>query len=287
MTDGRRKGLARGLSALLGEDALIPEAGPAAARMLPVAMLRPSRLQPRRRFPEDEIRALADSILAKGLVQPVLVRPVPAHEGTFEIVAGERRWRAAQLARIHDLAVVVRDLTDREALEVSLVENVQRADLTPLEEAEGYRRLIDDFGHTQKDVAGVVGASRSHVANTVRLLALPGPVRAMVQEGALSAGHARALLAAPDPVALARRVVEGGLNVRQTEALASRTAARRRPATARGDGDVDRRDLERRLSERLGLAVTIRQRGEGGEVRIRYLSLEQLDDLIRRVVGEE
>ncbi|MFQ5985069.1 MAG: ParB/RepB/Spo0J family partition protein [Alphaproteobacteria bacterium] len=289
MTDARRRGLARGLSALLGEDALKPEAGPApaGARTLPVAILRPNRLQPRRRYPEEEIRALADSILEKGLVQPILVRPLPADEGAFEIVAGERRWRAAQLARVHEVPVVVRELTDREALEVSLVENIQRADLTALEEAEGYRHLLDEFGHTQEAVARAVGKSRSHVANTVRLLTLPGAVKAMVQDGALSAGHGRALLAARNPLALARRVVEEGLNVRQTEMLASQAEVRRRRFAPAGEGeDAERRDLERRLSERLGLSVTIRQRGESGEVRIRYQTLEQLDDLLRRLVGD-
>jgi ParB family transcriptional regulator, chromosome partitioning protein len=273
----RKRGLGMGLSALLG-GAAAPMEG---VRTVPIEFLRPSALQPRRYFGEDELSALADSIRAKGVMQPLLVRRL-ANDDQYEIVAGERRWRAAQLAGRHELPVVVYALSDREALEVALLENVQRQDLTPLEEAEGYRRLIDDFGHTQDELARSLGKSRSHIANLIRLLGLPGPLRAMLESGQLSAGHARALLGARDPMPLAREVVARALNVRQTEALVRNERPAIKTAAAR-QRDADTIALERDLSSRLGLPVRLQPKAGGGTLSIGYRSLEQLDELVRRL----
>jgi ParB family chromosome partitioning protein len=276
----RKRGLGMGLSALLGGASDL--AGAEGIRMLPIEFLRPSALQPRRYFGEDELAALTESIRAKGVMQPLLVRRLPDADEQYEIVAGERRWRAAQLAGCHELPVVVYALSDREALELALLENVQRQDLTPLEEADGYRRLIDEFGHTQEELARTLGKSRSHIANLIRLLALPAPLRALLESGQLSAGHARALLGARDPAPLARHVIARGLNVRQTEAL-----VRNERQTVRLNGprprDADAMALERDLSSRLGLPVRLQPRGTGGTLSIAYRSLEQLDELIRRL----
>lgn len=282
---GRRRGLAKGLSALLGDDgADVLQAAPGAGpQVVPVELVRPSRFQPRRRFDDGEIRELAQSIGEQGMLQPLVVRRDPEIAGSYEIVAGERRWRAAQLAQLHQLPVIVRDVTDREALEISLVENVQREDLTALEEAQGYKRLIDDFGHTHDALAKAVGKSRSHMANTLRLLGLPEPVKAMLDDGKLTAGHARALLAAPDPTALGREVVARGLNVRQTERLVRSAAHPRRRARATTAQDVDTRAIARSLSDRLGLTVKVKHRRDGGWIEIRYRTLEQLDDILRRL----
>jgi ParB family chromosome partitioning protein len=267
-----------GLSALLGGASDLAEG----TRTIPIEFLRPSPVQPRRRFAEDELAALAESIRAKGVMQPLLVRRVPDDDTQYEIIAGERRWRAAQLAGRHELPVVVYALSDREALEVALIENVQRQDLTPLEEAEGYRRLIDDFGHTQDELAHNLGKSRSHIANLVRLLGLPAPLRALLENGQLTAGHARALLGARDPMPFARQVVARGLNVRQTEAMV------RNERQATGLGSQKRRDadtaaLERDLASRLGLPIRLRPKASGGTLTIEYRSLEQLDALVRRL----
>jgi ParB family transcriptional regulator, chromosome partitioning protein len=276
----RKRGLGMGLSALLGN-----AAGPASGEgvlMVPIEFLQPAALQPRRYFGEDELAALTESIRAKGVMQPLLVRRLPDGDGHYEIVAGERRWRAAQLAGCHELPVVVYALSDREALEVALLENVQRQDLTPLEEAAGYRRLIDEFGHTQEELARTLGKSRSHIANLIRLLGLPGSVRTMLERGELSAGHARALLGAPDPAPLARQVVARGLNVRQTEAMIrdQRQSSRSRTPDPRDPNTVA---LERDLSMRLGLPVRLQPHRTGGTLSIAYRSAEQLDDLINRL----
>jgi ParB family chromosome partitioning protein len=283
----RRRGLGMGLSALLGggDDGgavgTVPGEG-RTPRQLPIEFLRPSRVQPRRLFDSAELAGLADSIRAKGVMQPLLVRRcTPDRENAYEIVAGERRWRAAQMAGVHELPVVVCQLSDREALEVALLENVQRQDLTPLEEAEGYRRLIDEFGHTQEALATTVGKSRSHVANLMRLLALPEAVRTRLEAGQLSAGHARALLPAGDAACLAELVVRDGLNVRQTEALV-RAETKRKPRST-PVVDADTRALERDLSNRLGVRVSLRTRGAGGTLTIAYRSLEQLDGLLKRL----
>jgi ParB family chromosome partitioning protein len=281
----RRRGLGMGLSALLGtsQDEL-PTVGSERSRLVPIEFLRPCPLQPRRRFAEDELAALADSIRQRGVLQPLLVRRAPNGADFYEIIAGERRWRAAQMAGAHELPVIVHELSDRDALEVALLENVQRQDLSALEEAEGYRRLIEEFGHTQEALAGALGKSRSHIANLMRLLGLPPAVRALLEAGELSAGHARALLGAREPAALARLVISRGLNVRQTEALVRAEAARpeRRPQ-ARGAKDPNILALERDLSARLGLKVSLTVRRQGGTVEIAYGSLDQLDELVRRL----
>ena len=282
-----RRGLGRGLAALLGDEPLSENAGdvaPRAPQSIPVDRIYPGRFQPRHRFDEDELKALAASIREKGVLQPVLVRPHNDKAHAFELVAGERRWRAAQLAGVHDIPALVRDLTDRDALEIALVENIQRQDLSPLEEAEGYQRLVDEFSHTQEALAKVVGRSRSHVANMLRLLTLPDPVKLMLDDGRLTAGHARALLGADDPLDLARQVVTRQLNVRQTERLAQtgRKAATSRQRLVPGKS-ADILALEKRLSEALGLRVTVEDRGGKGELVIRYQSLDQLDGLLAKL----
>ena len=283
--DPKRRGLGRGLSALLGEDAgeAVEPSSARAPRLLPIGQLRPSRFQPRRGIDEDGLQELAVSIAEKGVLQPVLVRRVESEEAGFEIIAGERRWRAAQLAQLHEIPVLVRDFSDREAQEVALIENLQRQDLTALEEAEGYRRLMQDYAHTQEDLARSVGKSRSHVANMLRLLTLPEPVKRLLEDGQLSAGHARAVLGCAAPEAVARAVVQRGLNVRQTEALA---AAERNPepgkrrSPAKDSGTLA---LERDLGALLGLAVEIRFRGTGGSLVLHYSTLDQLDDILHRL----
>ena len=283
MADGRR-GLGRGLSALLDEVAAPPEPGarPAGLTEVPVEAIRPNPNQPRRHFDETELEELSRSIRDKGVLQPILVRPAKV-AGEYQIVAGERRWRAAQRAGVRAIPAVIRELSDAEVLEIAIVENVQRADLSPIEEAEGYRMLAEKFGRTQAQIAEAVGKSRVHVANALRLLQLPASVLAMVREGQLTAGHARPLIGSPDAERIAEAVVGRGLTVRQAETL-----ARGRPAPAklpgRGKGkDADTAALETDLAEMLGLPVEIRDAGGEGEVRIRYASLEQLDDLCRRL----
>ena len=287
----RRSELGRGLSALLGDAGGRDDAGgqsdfAAAGRephVLPIAHLHPSRLQPRRNFGEEDINSLAESVREQGILQPILVRRDPDAPDSYEIVAGERRWRAAQAAQLHQVPVIVRDLTDHGVLEIALVENIQRKDLNPLEEAEGYRRLIDEFSHRQADLARAVGKSRSQIANTLRLLNLPDAVKALLENGALTAGHARALLNADDPEGLAGKVVSQGLNVRQTEKLAQRGkngAAKPRAAHAK---DPDTVALERGLTNVLGLKASIDFDGEGGRLIIRYRNLDQLDDLLQRL----
>ncbi len=232
----RRTSLGRGLDALFGEDESYATLDKVRqSRLVRIEFLSPNPYQPRRQFDEAALAGLVDSIRQQGILQPILVRTVPGSDSHYQIIAGERRWRAAQQALLHEVPVVVRDISDVEALQIALIENVQRQDLGPLEEAEGYRRLMAEFGHTQEDLGRLVGKSRSHIANTLRLLDLPGEVQALLQSGQLTAGHARALLGCPDPVAAARRVVEEGLNVRQTEALAreqSQTPHRPRRTTA-------------------------------------------------------
>src|SRR5216684_7524004 len=225
----KRPPLGRGLAALFGEAGVGLAGGAGLAHVVPIEAIRPSPFQPRRHFPEAELDGLAQSIREKGIVQPLLVRPIADAAEDFELVAGERRWRAAQRVGLHEVPVVVRSLGDSDALEIALVENLQREDLSPLDEAEAYSRLMREFGRGQASLAEAVGKSRSHVANTVRLLSLPAPVRRSLEAGALSAGHARALLGAPDPAALAAEVVRRGLNVRATEELVRRRAGEKRP----------------------------------------------------------
>jgi len=293
-----RRGLGRGLDALLGaERETTPEEtreiAPAgrAPLALPIEKLRPSRFQPRKRFDADEVESLAKSIREKGVLQPVLVRPIAGEPGIYEIVAGERRWRAAQLAQLHEIPALVRELADRDTLEVALVENLQRQDLTAIEEARGYQRMIDDFRRTQEDVAEVVGKSRPHVANTLRLLTLPAPVQAMLDDRRLTAGHARPLVGLEDAERLAERVVGSGLSVRETERLAQKVRdggwaaleGKRSSGERSGGRSPDLVELEHDVSERLGLIVQIKTKGESGEVTIRYKSLEQLDDLLAKL----
>ena len=283
-SEGKRPNLGRGLSALLGEEAAEPqdvgEGRP--IRTVPIESLHPGRYQPRHRMDDENLQELAQSIGDKGILQPLLVRRDPADGAEFEIIAGERRWRAAQLARIHEVPVIVKELSDQEALEIGLVENLQREDLSPLEEAEGYRRLKDEFDYTQEGLASSLGKSRSHVANTLRLLTLPDAVKSLLDEGALTAGHARALINAEDPVGLARKVARRGLNVRQTEKLVQGRSKPPRPVQE-PEKDADTLALERDLSNLLGLRVGIQFRGGRGSLTIHYESLEQLDDILHRL----
>jgi ParB family transcriptional regulator, chromosome partitioning protein len=276
----KRSPLGRGLAALFGEAETDPAFDSASQRRVPIELIRPGALQPRRRFAEAELDALAQSIREKGVLQPLLVRPVTDEDAAFELIAGERRWRAAQRVGLHEVPVIVRALADSEALEIALVENIQREDLSPLEEAEAYSRLMAEFGRTQASLAEAVGKSRSHVANTLRLLSLPAPVRHRLDEGELSAGHARALLAAADPGALADEVVRRGLNVRATERLVQRRA-QMPPAARPRVRDSDTLALERDLGAILGLRVTLEPKARGGALTLHYASLDQLDRVLR------
>jgi ParB family chromosome partitioning protein len=288
-----RKGLGRGLSALMADiqptDApATPEASPlrTADQNVPVEALFANPDQPRRAFSEDALDELAASIREKGVIQPLIVRPAPNGTG-YQIVAGERRWRAAQRAQVHDVPVVVRDFDDTEVLEVAIIENIQRSDLNPIEEAQGYRQLMDRFGHTQEQLAAAMGKSRSHIANLMRLLGLPDDVLEMLRDGRLTAGHARALITTRDPSALARQAVARGLSVRDVEKLAKSTeSGGAQPATRPAETkDADTRALEADLSAALGSAVTIThdQKAGGGKLTIKYKDLEGLDDLIRKL----
>jgi ParB family chromosome partitioning protein len=289
---GKRTNLGRGLAALFGEEnedyASLDKVR--SARTVPIEHLRPGRFQPRHRFDEASVNALAESIKAQGILQPILVRRHPERPNEFEIVAGERRWRAAQIAKLHEVPVVIRDLTDAQSLELAIVENVQRQDLTPLEEAEGYRRLIDDFQHTQEDLARTLGKSRSHIANTLRLLALPEGVKLLMDEGKLTAGHARTLIGCDNAEGLAAQMIHRGLNVRQAERLVQNAKAAAgsprkadKPADPDRPKDTDTLALERDLTALLGLKVSIKFQGTGGSLTIHYKTLEQLDDVLHRL----
>jgi ParB family chromosome partitioning protein len=286
--DPARSRLGRGLAALIGDvgDETAAVERTRSQRRLPIEFLRPNPRNPRRIFTDGELDELAASIRERGVIQPILARTVRGSPDAYEIIAGERRWRAAQRAGLHDVPVVLLEVTDREALELAIIENVQREDLNPLEEAMGYQALMDEFKHAQDDVAKIVGKSRSHVANTLRLLKLPETVKTYLTTGQISAGHARALIGQPDPEAIAKAIVAQGLNVRQVEALAQEQAAKAgRPTKSRErvEKDADTRAFERRLSDALGLTVTISHRDGGGELKIRYRSLEQLDEVLRRL----
>jgi ParB family chromosome partitioning protein len=275
--------LGRGLAALLGDMAEPPSAagGSSGVRSLAIELLEPGPFQPRAAIDTESLAELVESIRVRGVLQPLLVRPHPTAGGRYQIVAGERRWRASQPAGLHELPVLVRDLPDAEAMAAALVENLQRQDLDPIEEAEGYRRLSGELGMNQEQLAQAVGKSRSHVANTMRLLQLPASVQAQVRQGALSAGHARALLAHPEPEKAALAVVTRGLNVRQTEALAAARAPNEAGQTDRLRAkDPETAAVERDLSDRLGLRVRIASAGKGGSLYIHYTNLEQLDGVI-------
>ncbi len=298
----KKKGLGRGLSHLFGEAEAayrvsepnaptVSQPAAAGGATLPVAFLQPGKFQPRRHFDEVALEELASSIRQHGVLQPILVRPVVGQADAYEIIAGERRWRAAQRASLHDVPVIVQTLSDTQALEIALVENLQRQDLSALEEAEGYRRLMDEFGHSHAVLGDLVGKSRSHVANTLRLLALPDAVKAMVQSGELSAGHARALLTAPDPESLAKTVAGRNLSVRDTERMASEAKDARKPSTglaptSPGKAPAKHADLlalERDMTERLGLRVTIDGHGASGTLAIAYKNLDQLDEIMAKL----
>jgi ParB family chromosome partitioning protein len=275
----RRPPLGRGLSALFGEATDGRPGDSGGVREVAIELIRPGAFQPRRHFDEAELEALAQSVREKGVLQPLLVRPVEEEAAAFELIAGERRWRAAQRAGLHQVPVLVRPMADIEALEIALIENLQREDLTALEEAEAYRRLVDDFGRTQANIAEALGKSRSHVTNMLRLLNLPELVRRRLEEGALTAGHARALLSAADPEALAAEIIRRGFNVRVTEQLVKRRAQPSRD-TARQARDADTLALERDLSRALGLKVTIVGKARGGALTLHYANLDQLDHLL-------
>ena len=283
-----KRGLGRGLSALLGEVEDTPANAGAAGglRDIPIELVHRNEKQPRWVFPEAEIAELAVSIRTQGVLQPILVRPAPDMAGHYEIVAGERRWRASQQAGLHVLPALVRELSDAQVLEIGVIENVQRAALNPIEEASAYQQLVEVHGRTAAEVADAVGKSRSHVANLVRLLALPDAVRHYLMAGQLTAGHARALLGTPDPLALADLVIAKGLSVRATELLARKAVSGDTPAKASRPAppkDTDTQALEVDLSEALGLTVEVLDRGGAGELRVKYASLEQLDEVCRRL----
>ncbi|MFN3943604.1 MAG: ParB/RepB/Spo0J family partition protein [Allosphingosinicella sp.] len=285
----RPSGLGRGLSSLLGEvaqEAPVSGGGRSGVQLMPVASIEPHPGQPRRHFDEAALAELAVSIQARGLIQPIVVRP---HGHRFQIVAGERRWRAAQRAQLHEVPVLVRDFDDAETLEIALLENIQRQDLNAIEEAEAYRKLMAEFGHTQEALAQLVSKSRSHVANLLRLLELPEKVRALVVSGALSMGHARALVTAADPAALAEEVIARGLSVRETEKLAQSGKTRRKsaPPVEYKGAHADIAALERQLGDLLGLKVAIRHSPKGGTVALDYATLDQLDMICQRLSGEK
>lgn len=287
--DISRNRLGRGLAALIGDiDRPAPTQAPAPMpdRTVPVEFISPNPRNPRRTFADAELEDLSASLKQHGIVQPVVVRPSKAAPGRYEIIAGERRWRAAQRAGLTSIPVIVRDVDDRMALELAIVENVQRADLNPVEEALGYQQLIDEHEYVQSDLAQIIGKSRSHVANTLRLLKLPQNIRDMLVDGSLSAGHARTLVTAEDPTALAQKIIRDGLSVRQAEALAQKGPDKPASSSAKHvpeEKDADTRALEQLLSNVIGLNVTVNHREKGGEVRISYKTLEQLDDLCRRL----
>lgn len=275
----KKKGLGRGLSSLLTDISETPDVDIGSVASAPIDLIRPNPKQPRRIFPPSEMDELAASIAEKGILQPLLVRPDPDNAGGYQIIAGERRWRAAQVAQLHEAPIIVKEFSDVEMLEVSIIENVQRADLNPLDEAIGYGRLVDEFGHSQAEIARSMGKSRPYIANALRLLNLPDDVKALLEQRTISAGHARALVSAEDPSALARQIVAKGLSVRETEALAKRVSAPRRSFPKPPKKDADTRVLEDDLSAALGLKVQISDKGGAGDLRIAYKSLDELDGL--------
>ncbi|MDH3580997.1 MAG: ParB/RepB/Spo0J family partition protein [Hyphomicrobiales bacterium] len=282
----QKRRLGRGLASLIDETADVGAAtGQQGLQTVPIESVRPNPHNPRSEFDETELSELADSIREKGLVQPLLVRPT---EGAgYELVAGERRWRAAQMAALHKVPVIVRTLSDQESLELAIIENVQRADLNAMEEARGYKQLMDRFKHTQEGLSSAVGKSRSHVANTLRLMKLPESVQTLVEQGALSAGHARALVGRSDAEALARKIVARGLNVRDVEALVQQTGSKQKRRAGRSSRqDADTRAAASELADALGLTVKIKPGpGETGEVRIGYQTLEQLEGIRTRILS--
>jgi ParB family chromosome partitioning protein len=285
--DAARSRLGRGLAALIGDVGTESSAErPRGQRRVATSSLRPNARNPRRNFSEAELDELTASLRERGMIQPIVARPVRGAPDAYEIIAGERRWRAAQRAGLHEVPVVIIEATDEESLQLAIIENVQRADLNPLEEAEGYRALVEEYSHTQDDIAKMVGKSRSHVANTLRLLKLPPSIRAYIFKGKLDAGHARMLVGQPNAEKLADEIVARGLNVRQVEEIARQESSRNGKSRSRkpsAEKNADTLALEKRLSDALGLVVSIDARGESGVVSIRYRNLDQLDDLARRL----
>ena len=282
----RPKRLGRGLAALIAEVDGPAEDGGTRVQLVALDEVDPGPFQPRRDMSDDDLEELASSIRAHGLLQPILVRPKPDHGGRWQIIAGERRWRAARLAELRTVPVIVRELDDRAAMAAGLIENVQRVDLNAIEEADGFRRLMSEFEFTQEALSRSIGKSRSHIANTIRLLGLPMSVQSEVRRGALTAGHARALLAHPDPARAARQVIARGLSVRQTEVLAKPRDRHGSPRQSAGHVDLDIAALEKRLTEELGLAARVTFDGKGGQLVLGYSTLDQLDGLIRLLLPE-
>ena len=288
----KSRGLGRGLSALMSDVAAdeAPDAAPKRPDLIvPIEQVQPNPDQPRRTFAEDALQELASSIAEKGIIQPLIVRQSPTDSDIFEIVAGERRWRAAQIAKLHEIPVLLRDYDDTEVLEIAIIENIQRADLNPVDEAAGYKQLMDRFGHTQDKLSAALGKSRSHIANLLRLLNLPKEVQTYLVSGQLTAGHARALVGHDHAVSLAREVIQRGLSVRETEKLAKKGPAIKKRAVPGGPvpKDADTVQIENELSAALGMKVTIDHPAgsDGGKLVISYKSLEQLDDLMRVLAG--
>jgi ParB family chromosome partitioning protein len=285
--DAARSRLGRGLAALIGDVGTESSAErPRGQRRVATSSLRPNARNPRRLFSDTELDELTASLRERGMIQPIVARPVRGAPDAYEIIAGERRWRAAQRAGLHEVPVVIIEATDEESLQLAIIENVQRADLNPLEEAEGYRALMEDYSHTQDDIAKMVGKSRSHVANTLRLLKLPPSIRGYIFKGKLDAGHARMLIGQPNAEKLAEEIVARGLNVRQVEEIARQESGRNGKSRSRkrsAEKNADTLALEKRLSDALGLVVSIDARGESGVVSIRYRNLDQLDDLAQRL----
>lgn len=288
MADEARTRLGRGLAALIGESS--PMDGDAVGhsqKKAPIEFLRPNPRNPRQTFDEAGLQELADSIRERGIVQPILVRNLPGMTNVYEIIAGERRWRAAQRVGLHEVPIVVVEADDRQSLEFAIIENVQRADLNAFEEAKGYERLTEEFSYNQSDLAKIIGKSRSHVANTLRLLKLPAEAKKFLVDGSISAGHARALLSVANPEKVARQIVDEGLTVRDVERLAHDKVQVETKSKDKVEieKDADTRALEKLLTDLLGLSVKIAHRGETGDVRIQYKSLEQLDLLCKRLQG--
>ena len=278
-----KKGLGRGLSSLMG-DADIDQSTTAknfSETTISIAKLRPSPLQPRRVFDKNSINELAESIKSKGLIQPILVRPSNTNEGDYEIIAGERRWRAAQAAQLHKIPAVIRNLNDAESLEMAIIENVQRSDLSPIEEAAGYKKLMESYNHTQEQLSEVVGKSRSHIANIIRLLSLPQSIQDMISQGSISSGHARAIMNSAFPEQLAEKIINENLSVRATEALVKEKKEGPKKVKLK---DPDTIDLEKKLTDILGLDVTISHRGkQGGSLKVTYKSLDQLEFVTKKL----
>ena len=283
VTNTTKKGLGRGLSSLMGDTETVQTKNSNVGQetKIPIANLKPSPSQPRRLFNKNSINELADSIKAKGLVQPLVVRPSPSDANSYEIIAGERRWRAAQIAQLHEVPVVIRNFNDTEALEIAIIENVQRSDLSPIEEAAGYKRLIENHGHTQEDLSGIVGKSRSHIANIIRLLSLPQSIQDMITEGKISSGHARAIMNSAFPEQLAEKIINENLSVRDAENLAKDKKGIIKKIKLK---DPDTIDLENKLSEKLGLTININHKGKkGGSIKIDYKTLDQLEMITQKL----